>query len=270
MRRARLAGCRKRRSRKTSGERYSGLGVETSTTFGTVQSAHMSGAIGVLVVQVGTPDEPTVPALRRYLAEFLSDRRVVDLPRAVWLPILYLRVLRTRPQRSARLYAKIWTAEGSPLAVITRRLVAMLCDALADTVATVHVELEMRYGTPSIQEALEQLRAVADRILVVPMYPQYAGASTGSSLERVHSLIAEWPQVPAVRTVAPYFADPHYLDALAEVARRSLAECGWQPDRYLVSFHGLPQRYADAGDPYPQHCERTMEGLVERLAWPRD
>ena len=232
----------------------------------------MSGGagIGILVVQLGTPDEPTVPALRRYLAEFLSDRRVVDLPRAVWLPILHLRVLRTRPARSARLYAKIWTPEGSPLAVMTHRQAALLRQELAATGAPLHVAVGMRYGKPSIQDALEELRPIADRLLVVPMYPQYAGASTGSTLERVHRLLAGWRVVPAVRTVPPYFQDPNYLDALADVARRSLADCGWTPDRYIVSFHGLPQRYADEGDPYPQHCERTTEALAERLGWPRD
>ena len=229
-----------------------------------------SGGIGILLVQLGTPDEPTEPAVRRYLAEFLSDRRVVDLPRAVWLPILHLRVLRTRPARSARLYEQIWTPEGSPLAVTTRLQAAALRQALAVTGSPLHVAVGMRYGKPSIQEALEELRAVADRFLVVPMYPQYAGATTGSSLERVHTLLAGWREVPAVRSVPPYFADSNYLDALAEVARRSLAECGWRPDRYIVSFHGLPQRYVDQGDPYPQHCERTTEGLAERLGWPRD
>src|SRR5688500_3244082 len=141
--------------------------------------------IGILVVQLGTPDEPTEPALRRYLAEFLSDRRVVDLPRAVWLPMLHLRVLRTRPARSAQLYAKIWTPEGSPLAVMTRLQAAALRDALAGTGAPLHVAVGMRYGKPTIQDALEELWAVSDRLLVVPLYPQYAGATTGSSLERV-------------------------------------------------------------------------------------
>ena len=231
----------------------------------------MSNAgIGILVVQLGTPDEPTVPALRRYLAEFLSDRRVVDLPRAVWLPILHLRVLRTRPPRSARLYAKIWTPEGSPLAVMTHRQAALLRQELAGTVTPLHVAVGMRYGKPSIAEALEQLRAVADRFVVLPMYPQYAGATTGSSLERVHTLVGGWREVPAVRTVPPYFADPHYLDALADVARLSLADCDWPPDRYIVSFHGLPQRYVDNGDPYARHCEQTAEGLAERLEWPRE
>jgi ferrochelatase len=235
-----------------------------SATTGAERLDLMSEGVGVLVVQLGTPDEPTTPALRRYLAEFLSDRRVIDLPRAVWLPILHLRVLRTRPARSARLYAKIWTSEGSPLAVTTRLQAASLRQALAGTGAPLHVAVGMRYGKPSIQEALKELRAVADRFLVVPMYPQYAGASTGSSLERVHTLLAGWREVPAVRTVPPYFADPNYLDALADVARRSLAECAWTPDRYVVSFHGLPQRHADKGDPYPQHCERTAEGSAGR------
>jgi ferrochelatase len=230
----------------------------------------MSDGVGILVVQVGTPREPTEPALKAYLSEFLSDRRVVDLPRALWLPILHLRVLRTRPARSAKLYAKIWTPDGSPLAVTTHRQAESLRQALAGRGAAVHVAVGMRYGKPSIQDALEELRAVADRFVIVPMYPQYAGASTGSSLERVHTVLAGWRQVPAVRTVPPYFADSNYLQALADVARRSLAECDWQPDRYIVSFHGIPQRHVDKGDPYPQHCQRTADALAERLGWPRD
>ena len=230
----------------------------------------MSDGVGILVVQVGTPREPTEPALKAYLSEFLSDRRVVDLPRALWLPILHLRVLRTRPARSAKLYAKIWTPDGSPLAVTTHRQAESLRQALAGRGAAVHVAVGMRYGKPSIQDALEELRAVADRFVIVPMYPQYAGASTGSSLERVHTVLAGWRQVPAVRTVPPYFADSNYLQAIADVARRSLAECDWQPDRYIVSFHGIPQRHVDKGDPYPQHCQRTADALAERLGWPRD
>jgi ferrochelatase len=181
-----------------------------------------------------------------------------------------LRVLRTRPARSARLYEKIWTEEGSPLAVTTQRQAALLRQSLPGSGVPLHVAVGMRYGTPSIEEALNELRAVADRFLVVPMFPQYAGATTGSSLERVHAVLARWRQVPAVRSVPPYFADPHYLDALADVARRSLMDCGWQPDRYVVSFHGLPRRHVDKGDPYPGHCEHTAHALADRLGWPRD
>jgi ferrochelatase len=229
-----------------------------------------SSGVGIILIQLGTPDEPTTPAVRRYLAEFLSDRRVVDLPRALWLPLLHLRILPQRAPRSAALYTKIWTSEGSPLAVITRRQAASLQQALAETGTPLRVAVGMRYGSPSIEAALETLRGEADRFLVLPMYPQYAGATTGSSLERLHAVVAGWRDVPAIRTVPPYFADANYLDALADVARGSLAGCGWQPDRYIISFHGLPQRYIDQGDPYARHCERTADGFIERMSWPRD
>ena len=201
----------------------------------------VSGAgLGILVVQLGTPDEPTVPALRRYLAEFLSDRRVVDLPRAVWLPILHLRVLRTRPARSARLYAKIWTPEGSPLAVMTHKQAALLRQELTATEAPLHVAVGMRYGKPSIQDALEELRAVAGRLLVVPML-----SAIRRGIDRVHPrarahAACRLASCPGGPDGAALVEDSNYLDALADVARRSLADCGWTPDRYIVSFMVFP------------------------------
>jgi ferrochelatase len=226
--------------------------------------------VGVLLLQLGTPDEPTAPAVRRYLGQFLRDRRVVDLSRAIWLPILYLRVLRTRPAQSARLYAKIWTAAGSPLAVITNAQATGLAARLDGVVpGRVRVAVGMRYGNPSIASAIEALAgAGCDRILAFPMYPQYAGATTGSSLEEFSTLIARRRVVPSVRVVPPYFEDEAYLGALETVARTALGD--WRPDHALVSFHGIPQRYATRGDPYPEHCHVTARALIARMGWAAD
>jgi protoporphyrin/coproporphyrin ferrochelatase len=221
---------------------------------------------GVILLQLGTPDEPTPEALRRYLREFLSDRRVIDLNRALWLPILYLRVLRTRPQESAALYRKVWTPQGSPLLVTTNAQATALEQRISAAAGRrVPVVVGMRYGHPSIAEAVELLtRQGVDRLLAFPMYPQYAGATTGSSLERLFDVVERMRVVPAVRVVPPYFDDPDYINALAAVARETLASRQSQPTRVLLSFHGLPKRYADEGDPYPKQCEVTA-GLLRRV-----
>jgi len=222
---------------------------------------------GVILLQLGTPDEPTPEALRRYLREFLSDRRVIDLNRAIWLPILYGAVLPTRPKMAAALYRKVWTPAGSPLLVTTRAQAAVLEQRLT-TVAgqRVPVVVGMRYGRPSIADAVEQLTgAGVDRVLAFPMYPQYAGATTGSSLERLFEVVAPRRVVPAVRVVPPYYNDAEYINALAAVARDALASRGTLPGRLLLSFHGLPKRHADEGDPYPAHCEITARLLTRAL-----
>src|SRR5215472_7249549 len=180
--------------------------------------------IGVLLLQLGTPAAPTTAALRTYLREFLSDRRVIDLPRAMWWPILHLIVLRTRPRKSAALYAKVWTPEGSPLAVTTARQATLLQARLAAAGHDIRVVSAMRYGEPSIATALQSLtRQGIDRLVAFPMYPQYAGATTGSSLDRLFEIARTMRVVPSIRVVPPYFADAHYLDALATVARESVA-----------------------------------------------
>src|SRR5688572_859682 len=173
--------------------------------------------VGVLLLQLGTPDAPTPEALRRYLREFLSDERVIDLPRIYWWPVLHLSVLRTRPRQSAALYRKVWTAEGSPLAVTTAAQAVSLEKQLSAHIGrSVPVVVGMRYGRPSIASALAQLReAGIDRILAFPMYPQYAGATTGSSLQELFRQIEKRRVVPSIRVVPPYFADPLYINALA-------------------------------------------------------
>ena len=218
----------------------------------------------MLLLQLGTPDAPTPEALRRYLAEFLSDRRVIDLPRWQWLPILYLIVLRTRPRASAELYRKVWTPEGSPLATMTARQASLLESRLSAGGRRVRVAVAMRYGNPSISSALQAFTdAGITRIVAFPMYPQYAGATTGSSLEKLFEVAKDLRVVPSIRVVPPYFADSHYLNALASVARESLSSLAEPPEVCLLSFHGLPARYANEGDPYPDQCAETARGLSE-------
>lgn len=225
--------------------------------------------IGILVLQLGTPDAPTAPALRRYLRQFLSDVRVVDIARPLWWLILNLFVLPSRPAKSAKLYASVWTPEGSPLAVTTQAQADALAVSLGAGDHAPMVVVAMRYGKPSIESAIDALTAAGcDRILAFPMYPQYASATTGSSLEEVFRVVSPRRVVPSVRVVPPYFADPGYIDALVDSARRNFAD--WTPDHIVFSFHGIPKRYADLGDPYPQHCEATTQAFVKAFGWPAD
>jgi ferrochelatase len=226
---------------------------------------------GILLLQLGTPAAPTTPALRRYLREFLWDARVVDVARPVWWAILHLMVLPVRPARSARLYRRIWTPDGSPLAVTSQSTADALERAFESgpEPRPVPVAVAMRYGRPSIAEAVDALLdRGCSRLVAMPMYPQYASATTGSSLESLFSGLGRRRVVPPVRVVPPYFADPLYVAALAAAVRSDLA--GWRPDHLLVSFHGLPKRYAALGDPYPQQCAATAEALRTALGWPAE
>jgi ferrochelatase len=228
-------------------------------------------AIGVLLANLGTPDAPDAPALRRYLREFLLDPRVIELPRALWWVILHLFVLTRRPRQSAALYKKVWTEEGSPLLVISRRQGEALEAALrAEAGPRLHLAVGMRYGNPSIRAALREL---ADkgcrRILVLPLYPQYAAVTTGSTFDAVAAELATWRWVPEVRTIHNYHDDPAYLRALAASIREAWDE-GGQPDKLLFSFHGIPQRYFEAGDPYFCQCHKLARLAAEDLGLPRD
>lgn len=227
---------------------------------------------GVLLLQLGTPDAPTPRALRRYLREFLSDRRVIDLPRPLWWLLLNLVVLPRRPARSAHLYERIWTEAGSPLLVTSRQQAARLQEQLiASTGEPIPVALGMRYGNPSIASAVDALTADGvDRIIVFSMFPQYAGATTGSSLEELFQVLGRRRVVPSVRVIPPYGGDASYVEALAAVTRDHLARLDPQPDHVVISFHGLPERYVREGDPYQQQCEETFEKLRTALAWPAD
>jgi ferrochelatase len=221
---------------------------------------------GVLLINLGTPDAPTAPALRRYLAEFLADPDVVTLPRLLWLPLLYLVVLRIRPAKSAEAYARVWTAEGSPLLVNSRALEAKLQVALQPRGSVpVAVALGMRYGNPSIGSALAALReAGVTRLLVLPLYPQYAAATTASSFRAVSRGLQALAWSPQLGTVHDYHDQPAYISALAESVRAFWRKRG-QGQKLLISFHGIPQQVVDAGDPYAQQCHFTAAALVRQL-----
>ena len=226
----------------------------------------MHEPIGLLITNVGTPDAPTPAAVRRYLREFLSDRRVVDLPRPLWWPLLYLFILPIRSRRSAHAYASIWTPEGSPLLRNTRRLAEALEVALSARLPEpVHVAVGMGYGNPSMRTALTTLRdRGCRRVLVLPLFPQYASPTTGSTFDAVTNVLRNWRHVPELRFASGYHDHPGYIAALARSVR-DLWDRDGEPDRLLLSFHGLPQRYVADGDPYAAQCEETARLLVAAL-----
>ncbi|WP_333605413.1 ferrochelatase [Novosphingobium sp.] len=220
--------------------------------------------VGVLLVNLGTPDAPTPDAVRRYLAEFLSDRRVVELPALVWKPILHGVILRTRPARSAHAYAQVWTDEGSPLAAITAGQAQKLQERLGESV---RVDWTMRYGNPSIPAKLRAMKeAGCDRILVAPLYPQYSAATTASVLDRVGDALRTMRWQPALRTLPPYYDDPAYIAALENDITAQLQALDFTPQVLLLSYHGMPERTLHLGDPYHCHCRKTSRLLSERLA----
>lgn len=219
--------------------------------------------IGVLLVNLGTPDAPTAGAVRRYLAEFLSDRRVVEIPPLVWQPILRGLVLRTRPAKSAHAYRQVWTEEGSPLAAITRMQAEALQGAWGEAVLVDHA---MRYGRPAIGDRIRALReAGCDRILLAPLYPQYSAATTATANDMAFAALAAMRWQPAIRTLPPYFDDPDHIAALAASIREALAGLGFTPDALLASFHGMPERTLHLGDPYHCQCRKTARLLSEAL-----
>jgi protoporphyrin/coproporphyrin ferrochelatase len=223
----------------------------------------------VLLVNLGTPDAPTAPALRRYLAEFLSDPRVVEIPKLAWWPILHGIILRTRPARSAAKYASVWMPEGSPLAVWTARQAQALAAALGTRGHQLLVRHAMRYGSPSIAEELDALRRDgAVRVLVLPMYPQYAGATTGSVADKLLQWATQARRMPALRLVAEYHDDAGYIAALAARVREHWARNG-RGEVLVLSFHGVPQRSLTLGDPYHCHCLKTARLLAEALGVPK-
>jgi len=225
--------------------------------------------IGVLLAQLGTPDAPTPAALRRYLAQFLSDPRVVERNRVVWWFILRLFVLPRRPRHSAALYRRIWSPAGSPLLVISRsQTLALEAELNRHDPERFKVALGMRYGSPSIASALRELRAWgANRLLLFPMYPQYAAATTGSTYDEVFRHLSTLRFVPALRVVPPYYAHRAYIDALAQSVREATTRLPQPPDKIIISFHGIPQRFVDSGDPYASHCEATAQSLAARAGW---
>ena len=222
------------------------------------------GKIGVLLVNLGTPDAPTPSAVRRYLAEFLSDRRVVEIPRLIWWPILYGAVLTTRPKKSAHAYSQVWTDEGSPLAVITAAQAAALQSMLG---AEIVVRWAMRYGNPSIADELARLKEQGcDRLLFAPLYPQYSGATTGSAMDALGAALKAMRWQPAIRTLPPYFDDPAHIEALRDDLARQIAALSFVPEVLLLSFHGMPERTLHLGDPYHCQCRKTARLLAEAMA----
>jgi ferrochelatase len=222
--------------------------------------------IGILLINLGTPDAPTGQALRPYLKEFLSDPRVVEIPRAVWWLILNGVILNTRPKKSAEKYAQIWTSEGSPLQFHTERQAKLLKGYLGDRVnAPIVVEYAMRYGNPSVASVLARLKEQGcDRILVLPLYPQYAASSTATAFDAVFHALAGMRNMPAIRTVRHYHDHPGYIAALAQNVRDYWQQNG-RPDKLVMSFHGVPRFSLDKGDPYHCECQKTGRLLAEAL-----
>jgi ferrochelatase len=219
--------------------------------------------IGILLINLGTPDAPDARAVRRYLAEFLSDPRVVEIPAIAWKPILHGFILRTRPKRSAAAYSQIWTNEGSPLAVIARKQAHALQHLVGSGARVDHA---MRYGNPGIADAIGRMTAAGcTRILAAPLYPQYCAATTATANDAVFGALARMRVQPALRFVPPYFDDPLYIEALKTHLSRQLSALDFEPQRLLLSFHGMPRRTADLGDPYHAHCLRTAELLSTAL-----
>ena len=218
--------------------------------------------IGVLLINLGTPDAPEVRAVRRYLAAFLSDPRVIEVPAIAWKPILYGIILRTRPRKSAEAYKQVWTNEGSPLRAIAQRQAV----ALRERLPGVSVHYAMRYGNPGIAAAIENMMAEGcKRILAAPLYPQYCAATTATANDALFAALAGMRVQPAIRTLPPYYDDPLYIEAVAANLKRQLEGVDFEPERLLLSFHGMPQRTRELGDPYHDQCQITAHLVGEAL-----
>ena len=222
--------------------------------------------LGILLINLGTPEAPTAADLRVYLKEFLSDKRVIEIRRLVWWPILNLFILNTRPKKSAAKYAQIWTQDGSPLLVHTQKQAKLLQGYLGERTRTpMVVDYAMRYGTPSIESVLAKFKEQGcDRLLVIPLYPQYAASSTGSALDAVFAALGKMRNLPALRVVKHYHDDPGYIAALAQSVNDYWMQNG-RPDQLVMSFHGVPKFSLDKGDPYHCECQKTGRLLAAQL-----
>jgi ferrochelatase len=219
--------------------------------------------IGVLLINLGTPDAPEPGAVKRYLKQFLSDPRVIEIPQLVWQPILRGIILNTRPKKSAHAYKQVWMEEGSPLAVYSARQARALRGAFGEGVI---VEQAMRYGTPAIGERIDALKAAGcERILIAPLYPQYCAATTATANDAAFAHLRAMRWMPAVRTLPPYHDDPAYIAALKASVEGALAALDFEPQALLASFHGMPQRTLELGDPYHCHCRKTARLLSEAM-----
>lgn len=219
--------------------------------------------VGVLLINLGTPDAPEPGAVRRYLRQFLSDRRVVEIPPLLWQPILHGIILRTRPKKSAHAYGQVWTEEGSPLAAITAKQAMRLQQRLGSSVM---VDWAMRYGNPAIDHALDRMmKAGATRILLASLYPQYCAATTATANDYAFAHLAGERRQPAVRTLPPYYDDPRYIGALKADLERQIAMLDFTPQKLVLSFHGMPLRTRDLGDPYFYQCQKSARLLSEAM-----
>jgi len=233
----------------------------------TAESENFSD-VGVLLINLGTPDAPDTAAVRKYLAEFLSDPRVVEIPAPLWKPVLHGVILRTRPAKSAKAYREIWTNEGSPLMAISKRQRDALQERLGDEI---FVGQAMRYGNPALGAAIAQMvNHGFNRILLAPLYPQYCAATTATAVDAVFAELARMRVQPAVRTLPPYFDDPLHIDALVSNIQRQLAALDFSPERLLLSFHGMPERTRTLGDPYYEQCKATAQLLSKQISAPID
>lgn len=235
------------------------------------QLTRNDGCLGILLVNLGTPDEPTTRAVRRYLEEFLSDPRVVSIPRFLWMIILHGIVLRIRPKRSAEAYRSVWTEEGSPLLSISQKQKTGIESRLREKFpGKVVVALAMRYGNPSIRQGLEELRmANVQRLLVMPLYPQYSATTTASIFDAITRELQGWRWLPEVRFVNRYHAEPAYIRALALSIKNYRDDQG-SADKLLFSFHGIPKDYFEQGDPYPNECHQTARDTINALGLGED
>ena len=225
-----------------------------------------SGRIGVLLCNLGTPDSAEPKAVKRYLREFLSDKRVVEIPAIAWQPILRGIILNTRPKKSAHAYSQVWTEEGSPLAVITRDQAEAMQKRLGGGVM---VEWGMRYGSPALGDRIEaMMKAGCERILLAPLYPQYSGATTATVVDKAADKLRTMRWQPTLRILPPYHDDPLYIEALASDLARQIDLLPFDPDVLVLSFHGMPQRTLELGDPYHCHCQKTARLLQAKLEKP--
>jgi ferrochelatase len=225
---------------------------------------------GILVTNLGSPDAPTPKALRVYLAEFLSDPRIVEIPRLIWLMILHGIILRVRPKKSAKAYESIWTENGSPLIHISQQQADKIAEKLKANNHNVEVELAMRYGNPSIEAGLEKLRDKGiTRIIVFPLYPQYSSPTTGSTFDAIANVLKKWRWVPELHFINGYHTNPLYIESLANSIQEDLDKNG-TPQKIVFSYHGMPKQFLDHGDPYHCLCHQTTRLVVEKLGLDKD
>lgn len=246
--------------------------ARSGTSVGPLPDGHppvRKGRVGVILTNLGTPDATDYWSMRRYLGEFLSDPRIIEVNKFIWQPILNAFVLTTRPQKSGANYDKIWNREKneSPLRTITRdqsdRLAAMLAD-----VPEVMVDWAMRYGTPSVATVVDRLKAEGcDRILYFPLYPQYSATTTATANDQLYRALMKMRDMPTVRSVPPYFDDAAYIEALATSLRNQVAALDFEPEVVLASYHGIPKEYFEKGDPYHCHCLKTTRLVREAIGW---